>query len=390
VRIDVILKKPHKAQQQVLDSTARFRVMMCGRRFGKSLISQDISIDRGINKENVAYITPTYQLGKIFFQEVIKSLPIEIYRKNEADLVINFITGGSIRFFTGERLDALRGLKFHLVIIDEASYIPNLQEGWNNSIRPTLTDYKGKAIFLSTPKGKNFFYSLYMKSDEPDWESFKFTTYDNPHIDATEIDAAKIQLPNVVFEQEYMANPMENAANPFGSEHINKCTKELSRQPTDYYGIDLAKSVDWTVIIGMDRQGNTTEVYRFQKDWLQTKESIITICHKNKPIVIDSTGVGDAIVEDLQKHFNSMHGFKYTATSKQQLMESLASSIHKGEISFPQGVVKDELEIFEYVFTSTGVKYSAPQGFHDDCVNALALANKCRIEHKGYGNYIIG
>ena len=390
MRIDVILKKPHPKQLEVLNSKARFRVMMAGRRFGKSLISQDISIDRGINKENVAYITPTYQLGKIFFTEILKSLPIEIYRKNEADLVINFITGGSIRFFTGERLDALRGLKFHLVIIDEASYIPNLQEGWNNSIRPTLTDYKGKAIFLSTPKGKNFFYSLYMKSDEPDWESFKFTTYDNPHIDATEIDAAKIQLPNVVFEQEYMANPMENAANPFGSEHINKCTKELSRQPTDYYGIDLAKSVDWTVIIGMDRQGNTTEAHRFQKDWLQTKESIITICHKNKPIVIDSTGVGDAIVEDLQKHFNSMHGFKYTATSKQQLMESLASSIHKGEISFPQGVVKDELEIFEYVFTSTGVKYSAPQGFHDDCVNALALANKCRIEHKGYGNYIIG
>lgn len=390
MRIDVILKKPHPKQLEVLNSKARFRVMMAGRRFGKSLISQDISIDRGINKENVAYITPTYQLGKIFFTEILKSLPIEIYRKNEADLVINFITGGSIRFFTGERLDALRGLKFHLVIIDEASYIPNLQEGWNNSIRPTLTDYKGKAIFLSTPKGKNFFYSLYMKSDEPDWESFKFTTYDNPHIDATEIDAAKIQLPNVVFEQEYMANPMENAANPFGSEHINKCTKELSRQPTDYYGIDLAKSVDWTVIIGMDRQGNTTEAHRFQKDWLQTKESIITICHKNKPIVIDSTGVGDAIVEDLQKHFNSMHGFKYTATSKQQLMESLASSIHKSEISFPQGVIKDELEIFEYVFTSTGVKYSAPQGFHDDCVNALALANKCRIEHKGYGNYIIG
>ena len=390
MRIDVILKKPHPKQLEVLNSKARFRVMMAGRRFGKSLISQDISIDRGINKENVAYITPTYQLGKIFFTEILKSLPIEIYRKNEADLVINFITGGSIRFFTGERLDALRGLKFHLVIIDEASYIPNLQEGWNNSIRPTLTDYKGKAIFLSTPKGKNYFYSLYMKSDEPDWESFKFTTYDNPHIDDTEIDAAKIQLPNVVFEQEYMANPMENAANPFGSEHINKCTKELSRQPTDYYGIDLAKSVDWTVIIGMDRQGNTTEVYRFQKDWLQTKESIITICHKNKPIVIDSTGVGDAIVEDLQKHFNSMHGFKYTATSKQQLMESLASSIHKSEISFPKGVIKDELEIFEYVFTSTGVKYSAPQGFHDDCVNALALANKCRIEHKGYGNYIIG
>ena len=389
MKVDVKLNRPHKAQQAVLNSTARFRVMMCGRRFGKSLISQNISIEEGINRKLVAYITPTYQLGKIFFTEIIKILPSEIYTKNETDLVINFITGGSIRFFTGERLDAMRGLKFHLVIIDEASYIPTLQDGWQNSIRPTLTDFKGKAIFLSTPKGKNFFYSLSIKHDEPDWESFKFTTYDNPFIDPSEIDAAKLQLPNVVFEQEYMANPMENAANPFGTEHINKCTKPVSINATEYWGIDLAKSVDWTVIIGLDINGNTTQVHRFQKDWLQTKDTIIAVCGKNKPVVIDSTGVGDAIVEDLQKYFNAMYGFKYTSTSKQQLMESLASSIHKGEISYPAGPVKDELEIFEYLFTPTGVRYSAPVGFHDDCVNALAMANKCRIEHKGYGQYHI-
>jgi hypothetical protein len=336
----------------------------------------------------VAYITPTYQLGKIFFQEVLKLLPESIYKKNESDLVINFITGGSIRFFTGERLDAMRGLKFHLVIIDEASYIPNLEDGWNNSIRPTLTDFKGKAIFLSTPKGRNFFYSLFIKKDEPEWESFKFTTYDNPFIDPSEIDAARAQLPHSVFEQEYMANPMENAANPFGSEHINKCTQPLSSLPAEYYGIDLAKSVDWTVIIGFDRNGHVSHYERFQKDWMQTKETIRRL-KKQAHIFIDSTGVGDAIVEDLQKYFNDMNGFKYTSTSKQQLMESLASSIHKGEIGFPSGPIKDELEIFEYQFTSTGVRYNAPPGFHDDCVNALALANKCRIENRGAGQYYI-
>jgi len=389
MKVEVKLNKPHPAQQAVLDSAARFRVMMCGRRFGKSLISQNISIEVGINRKYVAYVTPTYQLGKIFFQEILKVIPNEIYSKNEADLVINFITGGSIRFFTGERLDAMRGLKFHLVIIDEASYISDLESGWNNSIRPTLTDFKGKAIFLSTPRGRNFFYSLYIKHDEPEWESFKFTTYDNPFIDPTEIDAAKAQLPHSVFEQEYMANPMENAANPFGNEHINRCTKELSNSQTEYYGIDLAKSVDWTVILGLDRAGCCTQVHRFQKDWLQTKQTIIEVVPKNKPVVIDSTGVGDAIVEDLQKYFNAMYGFKYTSTSKQQLMESLASSIHKSEIGFPAGPVKDELEIFEYQFTPTGVRYSAPQGFHDDCVNALALANKCRIEHKGHGEYYV-
>jgi phage FluMu gp28-like protein len=384
--VTIRLNKPHPAQQAVINSTARFRVMMCGRRFGKSLISQNISIKEGIKNKKVAYITPTYQLGKIFFQEMLKVIPDSLYKKNESDLLIDFITGGSIRFFTGERLDAMRGLKFHLVIIDEASYIPNLEEGWLNSIRPTLTDYKGKAIFLSTPKGKNYFYSLFIKKDDPQWQSFKFSTYDNPFIDKDEIDSAKMQLPTVVFEQEYMANPMENAANPFGSEHINKCTKPLSGKEAMYYGIDLAKSVDWTVIVGLDIDGNVAHLQRFQKDWQQTRETIRNI-PKNKPIFIDSTGVGDAIVEDLQRYFNNMTGFKYTSTSKQQLMESLASAIHKGDIGFPEGAIKDELEIFEYLFTSTGVRYSAPAGFHDDCVNALALANKCRIENKGAGQY---
>lgn len=226
MNITLKLNTPHPAQKKVLESDARFRVMMCGRRFGKSLISQNIAIEKGIERKQVAYITPTYALGKIFFKEICKLLPEKIYKKNETDLLIDFVTGGSIRFFTGERLDALRGTKWHLAIIDEASYIPNLEEGWNNSIRPTLTDYKGKAIFLSTPRGKNYFYSLFMRNGEDGWESFKFSTYDNPHIDSTEIDAAKAQLPSVVFKQEYMADPMENAANPFGSEHIMLCCKE--------------------------------------------------------------------------------------------------------------------------------------------------------------------
>lgn len=384
--VEVKLHKPHEAQRAVLESDARFRVLMCGRRFGKSLISQDISIESALDKQRIAYITPTYLLGKVFFKDILDRLPETIYKKNETDLTIDFITGGSVRFFTGERLDALRGLKFHKAIIDEASYIPNLQDGWQNSIRPTLTDYKGSAIFLSTPKGRNFFYSLYMKGGDKDWQSFKFTTYDNPHIDPEEIDAAKAQLPHAVFEQEYMANPMENAANPFGSLHIQSCVKPLSTLPAAYYGIDLAKSVDYTVIIGLDINGDVCFFKRFQADWQQTKNEILSI-DRNKPVMIDSTGVGDSIVEDLQPAFNHMEGFKFTSQSKQQLMEQLASTIHKKEIGFPNGYIKDELDIFEYTFTSTGVRYSAPSGFHDDCVMALALANKCRDKHKLFGQY---
>ena len=378
------LHNPHPAQKQVIECDSRFIVMMAGRRFGKSLISQTISIETAVNKKRVAYITPTYQLGKIFFKEIVDLLPLEIYSKNESDLVITFITGGSIRFFTGERLDNLRGLKFHLAVIDEASFIPNLEDGWLNSIRPTLTDYKGKAIFLSTPKGKNYFFSLFSKA-EPDWQSFKFTTYDNPYIDPNEIDDARKQLPEVVFEQEYMANPAENAANPFGSQYIRNCIHPVTTMPVVAYGIDLAKSVDWTVIVGLDEDGNVAYFDRFQMDWHNTKQTILRL--PKCPILVDSTGVGDPILEDLQREGVMIQGLKFTSSSKQQLMEGLQAAIHQGKIGYPEGIISQELEVFEYMYTATGVKYSAPSGFHDDAVVGLALAWQNFSLKRGTGRY---
>jgi len=388
VQIEVLLPEPHPAQQKILDTKDRFVVMMAGRRFGKSLISQTISIEEGLLNKKVAYITPTYQLGKIFFKEIIDLLPTEIYDKNESDLLIKFITGGTIRFFTGERLDSIRGLKFHLCIIDEASFIPNLESGWLNSIRPTLTDYKGRAFFLSTPKGKNYFFSLYNKgiNNETDWAAFKFSTYDNPHMDPAEIDDARRQLPHSVFEQEYMANPQENADNPFGSQFIRDCVQPLSNRPPLLYAIDLAKSSDWTVIIGMDEFGQVCHFQRFQKDWMQTKAEVMRL--NRVPIIIDATGVGDPIAEELQNNGLHITPFKFTSTSKQQLMLGLVYAIQNKLIGYPEGTITNELEIFEYQYTATGVKYSAPSGFHDDTVMALAMAWHHKSRNVGGGDYV--
>jgi hypothetical protein len=371
---------------QVLSSKARFIVLMCGRRWGKSLISQVITIAHCIKGKNIAYVTPTYLLAGVFFNEIIKLLPKGMYKENRGNLSIDFITGGRIRFFTGTRLDSFRGLKFHTIIIDEASFIPDLENGWLNSLRPTLTDYKGNAIFLSTPRGTNFFYSLYLKGKTDDeWESFKYSTYDNPNIDPTEIDSAKASLPTAVFEQEYMANPMENAANPFGSENIKSCIKPLSILEAVCYGIDLAKSFDYTVIVGLDAGGNVCYLDRFQKDWHTTKQAITKL--PRKPILLDSTGVGDPIFEELQRHGLMVDGFRFTSNSKQQLMIGLQNAIHSKTIGYPEGVIVDELDVFEYQFTSTGVRYSAPSGFHDDCVMALALAYQNYTLRMGSGKY---
>ena len=383
--MELILPKPHETQQQVLDCQARFIVLLCGRRWGKSLISSNISILHILAQKRVAYVTPTYQLASVFFDEMVNLLR-GAGKTNRTELTIK-IGNGELRFFTGENIDSMRGHKFHCVIVDEASYTKNLKDGWERVIRATLTDYSGRAYFVSTPRGFDYFYSLTQNGGE-DWKTFKFTTYNNPYIPVSEIEEAKKMLPSPVFEQEYMANPMQNADNPFGSDAIRLCISDMSINKPQYFGIDLAKSVDYTVIIGLDSNGVVCHLDRFQKSWQHTKETILSLNSRVSGFV-DSTGVGDPIMEEISAKMAGLQGFKFTSTSKQQLMEGLVSAIHQGLIKFPKGIITDELEVFEYKFTATGVRYAARDGFHDDAVIALALAWKSYKENKSIGKYVI-
>jgi hypothetical protein len=305
------LKKPHINQSKVLECPARFIVLMCGRRWGKSVVSQTIAVRDALAGKKVAYVTPTYKLARKFFKSYVKAIPEQIAVFNKSELTIEFQTDGLIQFFSGESLDTFRGLDFDLIIIDEASYIPALKAGWSASLRPTLTDRKGKAIFLSTPRGKNDFYtfSLNEKSQPDTWKTFKFTSYDNPHIPPEEIDAAAAELPEETFQQEYMANAQENADNPFGYEHIKRNIKPLSDKPVKVFGIDLAKSFDFTVITGLDEDGEVCYFDRWQKKpWSETTKKILEL--PDVPMLIDSTGVGDPIVESIQLVRDNVEGFE--------------------------------------------------------------------------------
>jgi hypothetical protein len=198
------------------------------------------------------------------------------------------------------------------------------------------------------------------------------STYTNPFIDPLEVDDAKADLPALAFSQEYLAEFNDNIANPFGIAFIEQCSYPLSGEPAVCFGIDLAKSHDFTVIIGLDKNGSVCHFQRFQKPWRETLQAIREL--PNVPVKIDSTGVGDPIVEDFQRIRSNVVGFKFNQTSKQQIMEGLATAIQQRKITFPDGFITDELSNFEYEYTRTGVKYTAPNGLHDDCVCALALA----------------
>jgi hypothetical protein len=289
--------------------------------------------------------------------------------------------GNIIWFKSAEDPDNLYGEDVNAGVFDEASRAR--EEAWH-AFRSTLTATRGTARFIGNVKGrKNWFFNLSRKAEagEHGYAYYKIIAYDavaSGVLSAVEIEEAKRDLPENVFRELYLAEPSDDGGNPFGMQYIAAAVEPLSTLPPKVWGWDLAKRQDWTVGTGMDEFGRVCRFHRFQAPWEDTTDRIIRFTG-SVPALVDSTGVGDPILERLQKvpgtHFE---GYHFTQQSKQKLMEGLAVALQKGETKFPDGPIKSEMENFEFTYSRTGVSYSAPVGFHDDCVCSLALAQHHR------------
>lgn len=335
----------------------------------------------GIPGQNYWWVAPIVAQAKIAFRRMRRALKVGTYAYNKSELWIELEGAGTIWFKSADNPDSLYGDDVVAAVLDEAS---RCKEDSFNALRSTLTATQGHLRLIGNVKGrKNFFYKMARKAQagEPNMHYARITAYDA--VDAgvlplAEIEDAKAVLPENVFRELYLAEPSDDGGNPFGLKHIEACTKEnLSSLPAVAFGIDLAKSHDWTVVIGLDEFGAVSFFERWQGPWEPTIQRILSIVarYPDSEVLVDSTGVGDPILEALQKAIRGrFEGFKFTAATKQSLMEGLAVGIQNGACRFPLGIIKDELDEFEYQYTRTGVRYSAPDGAHDDCVCALALA----------------
>lgn len=210
MEITIQLSNLHPAQKEILRTAKRFNVLKCGRRFGKTEIAKELVIDPALDGLPTAYFAPTYKDLDVFWTELKWIVHDIIQTKNETTKRLKLITGGSIDMWSLEDPDSGRGRKYKRVVIDECEKAKKLKEAWQGSIRPTLTDYKGDCWFLSTPKfGDTFFKEIYRWEKDPkyahEWQSWRYSTYDNPYIDPKEIDAAKSTLDPHYFDCEYMA-----------------------------------------------------------------------------------------------------------------------------------------------------------------------------------------
>ena len=365
----------HPSQLSVDAQLARFSVLEIGRRWGKTTYGRIKAMRRAIKRGKVGWFAPTYKYLADPMRDIERALAPVTARMDRVEKRLELVTRGVIDFWSLEDVDAGRGRDYDLIVVDEAGFVPKLLEWWRNAARPTLSDRKGTALFLGTPKGTGDFHRLFTEAEGDTtgtMRAFRIGTRHNPHIDADEVEAARRSLPAEVFAQEYEGIPAEDGGNPFGLDAIRECVGPLSVAKVEHWGVDLAKSQDFTVAVGLDRDGAVCRLERWQAPWTVTKGRLSHLI-ADKPAQIDSTGVGDPIVEDLQRVCRRVDGFKFTSQSKQQLMEGLQIAIQTRDIRYPEGWLRSELESFGYRYSGRSVSYEATAG-HDDGVCALALA----------------
>lgn len=241
-------------QSEIASSSTRFRVVNAGRRFGKTILAIEEMIGVAIAKSNrrIAYVAPTFDQARDIAWDQLKQRcsPIAKYiNGSRLEISISAQDGGTslIVLKSWDAIESLRGQKFDFLVLDEVAMMKSFWTGWKEVLRPTLTDTKGGAMFISTPKGFNHFYDLYNfehdKKYQDVFKSFHATTYDNPHMDPSEVDAAKKELEEDRFAQEYMADfrKMEGLIYKDFSRNLDLYDDLTPRRPVSmvYAGIDF-------------------------------------------------------------------------------------------------------------------------------------------------------
>lgn len=382
--------EPRNYQTAFLQAPQRFKIAVFHRRAGKSLTALNSQIVRTQIKKGVYYyFLPTYRQAKaVIWDSMIKNhIPKELVEKiNDSELAVYYKNGSIQRFVGCEDIDKHRGINPCDVVFDEYSEMS--EQIWTAVIQPVLRENKGTATFIFTPKGKNHSWKLVemAKQSPNEWFVSIQGVQDTDVFTQEELGEIRRNTPQALYEQEYECKFLEGASQFFKRIHQNTYPKDymLNEQGEFQLGVDLAKYNDWTVLTPFNLTTFIVhEQERFnQIDYNLQKAKIEAMARRynNAKIWPDSTGVGDPIVEDLKARGlnigNEGEGFKFTESSRQNLLNNLAILLEQDKIKIPdeEGLIS-ELESFQYSLNESGkIKVRAPEGLHDDRVMSLALS----------------
>lgn len=385
----------HSGQKRMFfDSKAKKKVIAKGRRFGltKGYANRSIEylmdgIGPGLWVDTVNSNIDRYI--ERYFYPVLKHIPQKYWKWRQQRKELE-IFGHKLDMRSADRPELIEGFAYKFIMLNEAGIILRKDYLYYNTILPMTLDFNPDFYIGGTPKGKGLFHELAVKADDPlkkGQEFFRFTSFDNPYLTEKQKQQLIDEIPKSIQEQEVYANFLEDSSTVF--RNLELCAVAKPREPeagkTYFLGTDLARLQDYTVIVVMDTEGNQVYMDRFiEIDWKIQEERIKFVAKKynDAQVWLDVTGVGDPIYEALVAMGVLVQPYKFTNESKKQLIQMLMMSLEQEKIKLfnkedINGKVQfNEMVIFEYEMTPSGlIRYQAPEGYHDDCVMALALAN---------------
>jgi hypothetical protein len=385
-------------QVDVWQDSARFKVIAAGRRCGKSNLAIKMLLAKALEAPEgsaVLYLAPTLaQARQICWEALIEQGGdlIKSAHVNNMDIVLT--TGRKIHVRSGENKDALRGLKLYFAVIDEASFVP--EDVFTKVIRPALADLQGEAVIISTPEGRNHFYDWFklgQEGSDPDWKSWHLTTYDNPTIPVSEIEAAKRTLSTLVFQQEFMASFSTSGQDIFKEEWIK--TGPEPQFGSYYVAVDLAgfedvaknasaskKRLDETAIAVVkvsDEDGVwwVKEIQHGRWDIKETAAKILSVMKDYQPtaIGIERGSLKNAVLpflSDLMRKYNTFsHIHDLTHGNKKKtdrIVWALQGRFEHGRIVLNEDGDFEDFKEQLLLFPTAGV--------HDDLPDALSYIDQ--------------
>jgi phage FluMu gp28-like protein len=400
---------PHECQRLVMCDGHKYRVISAGRRFGKSEMMAVLLLHLAATKPgSIQYVVSlTLDQAAIIFEVCVNLLEGSVLKGLVGDVkrtpfpVITLKNGSSIhaRSVSNDG-HYLRGKRAHRVVCDEAAFIKD--KLIEQVVRPMLMDFDGELFLISTPRGRNWFYDEWLKGKcvegdrnfNANYASFQFSSYDNPFLKRSVIDENRKLMYDEQFRCEIMAEFIDDFGFVFKWSVLDKCSEEYDCSPVPVagrsyvMGVDVAKDVDYTVIVVLDvTDGNEVRVAwveRFnQKDYDYVNGRILELGRLFCPlrIVVDASSAGSPVVDRLVNDLPQIEGFTFANTlqnpKKVLLLQNLRLGLEQRRLRLPlkETVLCEELHYFSYKITDSGIMtMSAPSGKHDDCVIALALA----------------
>ena len=381
----VRLSKLHPAQWHIRQNQARFTVLSCGRRFGKDVFQMNWIAEGGIEGLPVAFGAPTYKMLTENWRAMCDVLQPIVRRRDATEHRLELITGGVVDMWSLDRPDAIRGRKYARFALNEAAYAPDLMNTWEYIISPTLIDLHGKALFASTPNGRNGFYQLFTTGEDEtrtDWQSFKYSTYANPTLDPAEVERMERSLPEAVARQEIHAEFIDDVGSVFRNVASQSVLEPLDgpEPGREYYlGVDWGKSIDFTVLSAWDDQKRQVYLDRFNRVDYVVQIDRIRALHKQfgfKAIIAEQNSVGEANIERMYRAKLPVQAFTTTNASKANVVEAFALALDYREVQLINDRTQiNEMQSFEGSKTASGLtRYAAPEGMHDDTVMAAMFA----------------